>query len=172
MTVPAGEVIAERPTPGAPVHHGDVVQLVVSSGPPIVTIPDVHGLSTTSAERTLLGVHLHPDVASRSDDAPAHTVIGQEPDAGTQLRAGSNVVLIVSTGPDDDGDNGPAGANPANANPDNAGAPPGPPNPGASAAPGQTTNGPDDASPPPGWLRRQWWHLFHHRRHAPDPGAP
>jgi serine/threonine-protein kinase len=161
MTVPAGEVIAERPSPGAPVHHGDAVQLVVSSGPPIVTVPDVHGVSTANAEHALLAVHLHPNVASRADDAPPQTVIAQDPAAGTQVRGGTNVVIIVSTGPGE-------------ANPGNDSTPPDVPNAGSSAAPNPNITGPDNnASPPPGWLRRQWWHLFHHRRHdAPPPPPP
>jgi eukaryotic-like serine/threonine-protein kinase len=149
MTVPAGNVIAERPAPGARVHQGDAVQLVVSSGPPIVTVPDVRGKATTSAERVMLGVHLHPNVASRPDDAPARTVIAQQPDPGTQLRGGANVVLIVSSGPPQD-DNADAGTAPG-------------------AGPGNDNS---NATPPPGWLRRQWWHLFRHHRHPDGPPPP
>jgi hypothetical protein len=165
MTVPSGDVIAERPAPGTRVHHGDVVQLVVSSGPPIVAVPDVRGMGTSAAEHALLGIHLHPNVASRADAAPAHTVIGEDPSPGTRLRAGGNVAILVSTGPDvidvndgDDRDNGDA-------------VQPIAPTPG-NVAPDPNLTGPDDAPPPPGWLQRQWRHLFHHHHHGPPPPSP
>jgi eukaryotic-like serine/threonine-protein kinase len=138
MAVPAGSVISERPEPGARVHHGDLVQLVVSSGPPIITVPDVRGMDAASAEHTLLGVRLHPNVASRPADAPPNTVVAQDPLAGAHIRAGSNAVLVVSTGPQ-------------------------PP----AASDGDSDG--NNATPPPGWLRREWWYLFRHR-HRHDPG--
>ena len=40
-TVPAGNVISQNPAPDTRVSPGDTVQLVVSSGVPLVTLPDV-----------------------------------------------------------------------------------------------------------------------------------
>lgn len=99
MVVPAGTVIAEDPSPGTDVRRGSVVRLTVSSGPPLVSVPDVGEMDAATAERTLLGRKLHANVSSRPADAPPNTVISQNPPAGTTVRAGTTAVIVVSTGP-------------------------------------------------------------------------
>jgi serine/threonine-protein kinase len=51
--VPAGQVIRQTPADGTVVHRGDTVTLTVSSGPPIVTVPNVVGLRTRDARIAL-----------------------------------------------------------------------------------------------------------------------
>ena len=40
-SVPSGQIISQDPTSGSRAHHGDTVNVVVSSGPNSVTVPDV-----------------------------------------------------------------------------------------------------------------------------------
>jgi eukaryotic-like serine/threonine-protein kinase len=99
MVVSAGSVIAENPAPGTPVGRGSIVRLVVSSGPPLVRVPDVGTMDAATAEQTLLSRKLHANVSSRPANAPPNTVIGQTPAAGATVRAGTTAVILVSTGP-------------------------------------------------------------------------
>src|SRR4029078_5561833 len=48
-TVPSGSVISQNPTAATQVNVGSAVALVVSSGPPQVAVPNVGGLTQTSA---------------------------------------------------------------------------------------------------------------------------
>ncbi|WP_425956884.1 Stk1 family PASTA domain-containing Ser/Thr kinase [Xylanimonas sp. McL0601] len=52
-TVPAGRVIRQSPESGAQAHRLDTVMLTVSSGPPIVDVPDVVGMRTAEATDAL-----------------------------------------------------------------------------------------------------------------------
>jgi hypothetical protein len=99
MRIPAGTVISESPVPGTHVQRGSVVRLLVSSGPPLVHVPDVDTMDVATAEQTLLRAKLHTSIASRPNDAPPNTVIGQNPPPGATVRAGTTAVILVSTGP-------------------------------------------------------------------------
>ena len=48
-TVPAGNVISQNPTAGTSVAAGSAVNLVVSTGPAPVTVPDVVGQTQAAA---------------------------------------------------------------------------------------------------------------------------
>lgn len=52
-TVPAGQVIGSSPAAGAEAPAGSTVTVVVSSGPPMVTVPNVDGMSVTQAQAAL-----------------------------------------------------------------------------------------------------------------------
>ncbi len=51
--VPAGQVISQSPAPDVEAEKGSVVEIVVSSGPAQVTIPDLVGQSAAAASNTL-----------------------------------------------------------------------------------------------------------------------
>jgi serine/threonine-protein kinase len=53
---PAGDVIKQHPAPGDVLTEGGVLDVVVSSGPPLVRVPTVVGLSCTHAIAALAGV--------------------------------------------------------------------------------------------------------------------
>ncbi len=100
-TVAAGTVISHTPGAGASVAAGSAVDLVVSTGPVLVTVPNVVGLAQADAEAAISAAGLtvgtitptnHPTVA-------AGTVISHTPGAGASVAAGSAVDLVVSTGP-------------------------------------------------------------------------
>src|SRR5439155_24988416 len=48
-TMPAGSIISENPAAGTQVVSGSAVALVVSSGPPLVAVPNVVGLTQAAA---------------------------------------------------------------------------------------------------------------------------
>ena len=113
-TVPAGDVISQNLTAGTSVAPGTAVDLVVSLGPALVTVPDVVGLSEAGAEAAIVGSGLTVGglATATSDTVPAGDVISQNPTAGTSVAPGAAVDLVLSRGTDDDvfcGDVHPAG---------------------------------------------------------------
>ena len=113
-TIPAGRVASSTPIASASVAKGSTVQLVVSSGRPLV--PNITpGSSVAQAQQILRNAdltagpgagttHSHPT-------APPGSVIGTSPSAGTAMDVGSPVTLVISSGPaprrhsrSDDGD--------------------------------------------------------------------
>jgi len=100
-TVPAGSVISESPVAGTSVAQGSSVNLVVSSGPAQVAVPNVVG-STQAAATTAItgaGLVLGTVTTASSTTVAAGNVISESPVAGTQVNVGSAVNLVVSSGP-------------------------------------------------------------------------
>ncbi len=99
-TVPAGRVISQYPAAGASAVSGSLVALVVSTGPQLVTVPNVAGRPQAEAQNTVTGAGLSMGTVTGqcSDTAAYGVVIGQTPAAGTEVAAGTAVNLAVSTG--------------------------------------------------------------------------
>lgn len=100
-SVPAGSVISQNPTAGTEVAPGTAVALVLSSGPELVGVPNVVGSTESQALAAITGAGLNVAgiTAVNSATAPAGNVISQNPAAGSNVAPGSNVDLVVSTGP-------------------------------------------------------------------------
>ena len=98
--VPANRVISQSPTGGAWVSPGSAVNLVISSGPCPVSVPNVVGMAKAAAESAILSVGLAVGTESSqcSDMVPADQVISQSPTGGTSVPAGSAVNLTISSG--------------------------------------------------------------------------
>ena len=78
-----------------PIDH-----LVVSSGKERFTIPDVHDQSQHDAQAALAKFPFQISVVQQtSDSVPNGNVIGTDPSAGTQVKRGQTVRLLVSSGP-------------------------------------------------------------------------
>jgi eukaryotic-like serine/threonine-protein kinase len=94
-----GTVIAQDPGPTSSVDKGSGVDLVIAK-PPTVQVPNVVGLDGDSARTKLqgLGFEVISDTET-SDTVPTGVVIRQSAGAGTQVDAGSRVVITVSSGP-------------------------------------------------------------------------
>ena len=94
------EGLALRTVPGAgtEVERGERIQLFISSGPELVAVPAVIGLSHDSAEAQISGAGLVPAVQEAESEEPEGEVISQDPSAGSELRVGSTVTITVSTG--------------------------------------------------------------------------
>ena len=100
-TVPAGSVIDQSPAAGAKVAVGTPVSLTVSLGPAgVVKVPDVRGLPEEAAISILKKAGLTVDKILRQPDptVPTGHAIGTKPEAGTQVKIGSAVTLIISDG--------------------------------------------------------------------------
>jgi len=98
--VPAGRVISQTPTGGTSVLYGSAVNLVVSSGPCPVTVPDVVGQDQVAAQGTLTaaGFVIGSVSAVCNNSVPAGNIISQSPSGGATALYGSTVTLVVSTG--------------------------------------------------------------------------
>jgi serine/threonine-protein kinase len=97
-SVPAGRAIRTVPSAGEEVERGERVQLFVSSGPELVAVPDVVGLSRGSAEAALSDAGLEVAIEEEESEEPEDDVISQNPAAGTELERGDTVTITVSTG--------------------------------------------------------------------------
>jgi serine/threonine-protein kinase len=99
MTVPAGNVISSTPNSGS-LLPGQTVTLVVSTGKPTVTVPNLGGDSFSSARSALAAVGLAASEQDQyNDNVPKGVVIGTIPAAGTAATVGSSVTVVVSLGP-------------------------------------------------------------------------
>lgn len=95
-----GLVIAQSVAAGKEVDSGTLVDLVVSTGPPreVVDVPNVVEMKLIEARRILTSLGLRTD-NMRYEFSTAYepnVVIRQEPEVGSPIKRGSNVVLIVS----------------------------------------------------------------------------
>ena len=101
LSVPAGVVLSQDPAAGTLVAVNGAVNLVVSSGVPIVTLPNLAGQTLAAATATLqnAGLVVGTTTNATSTTVPSGSVISQSPAAGTQVVYGSAVNLVVSSGP-------------------------------------------------------------------------
>lgn len=96
---PRGTVFRQDPQAGVELDRGDHVQLVVSSAPPRLLVPDVVGLEADAAKQTLSAAGLVPDQQAAFARKKRGTVVEQDPKAGTRLEKGDTVSITVSKGP-------------------------------------------------------------------------
>ncbi|HEX5586761.1 MAG TPA: PASTA domain-containing protein [Acidimicrobiia bacterium] len=97
---PAGIVIAQRPVAGAFVSDDGTVDLVVSRGPPKVTVPEVTSASIADATAMLERLGFAVSVERRNDEsAPVDAVLGTDPPSGSRQAKESVITLLVSDGP-------------------------------------------------------------------------
>ncbi len=99
-TVERGAVISTDPAAGARIRKGDAVSFTLSDGPRKVKLPDVAGYREDRARALLQDEGLEPGMVTRefSDDVPSGFVVSTSPAAGTEVRGGSAVALVLSKG--------------------------------------------------------------------------
>lgn len=98
--LPPGRVIRTDPPPTSKVKRDSVVTVYVSTGPPIVRVPNVVGKSQDEAGAALTKAGFKLDVQQDySDTVPAGSVIRQDPAAASSVAKFSTVNLVVSQGP-------------------------------------------------------------------------
>ena len=96
---PVDTVLEQDPLPDDRVDEGTTIELSVSSGPSIVKVPDVQGLSEGQATKRLEDLGFEVDPGFRfSDRVPKGRVVGTEPGPGTEISSGSTIKLLVSNG--------------------------------------------------------------------------
>jgi beta-lactam-binding protein with PASTA domain/predicted Ser/Thr protein kinase len=97
---PAGTVISQDPKPETTVVEGSTVEVRVSKGEELATVPDVLFQDQASAEAELktAGFKVNATTAP-SDTVSKGLVSDQTPDPGTGAAKGSTVAIVVSSGP-------------------------------------------------------------------------
>lgn len=100
-TVAAGNVISQTPAATTSVAPGSAVDLVVSTGPALIAVPGVTGLTQADAETAITnaGLTVGTVTTASSNTVAAGSVISQTPAGGTEVTTGSSVDLVVSSGP-------------------------------------------------------------------------
>jgi serine/threonine-protein kinase len=95
--VPAGEV-AQEPAAGTKIAKGSTVVLIVSTGVPKVSVPDVRNQPVTSAIQLLVAQGLNPKTVYVYSSAQNDTVTAQSPAPKDIVKKGSTVRINVSKG--------------------------------------------------------------------------
>lgn len=100
---PKGIVIDQDPGAGDKADKGSKVDLVVSSGPEPVAVPDVVNVQRAKAINTLedAGFKVREGQRETSADVKPGFVIRQSPAAGDEVAPGSTITIVVSSGPED-----------------------------------------------------------------------
>ncbi len=89
-----GSVISVRPGEGTVVDSGSTVSLVVSKGPPPVTVPNLIDMPRDKAVATLSNLGLKARVLE-GDFSPLNRVISQSATAGSEVPKGSTITLRI-----------------------------------------------------------------------------
>src|SRR5262249_2005621 len=98
--VPAGTAFGEEPVAGAKVEQGDLVSVLVSSGPAGVTVPAMVGQQVEQAKALLASGGLTATVTTTySEVVRAGEVISTTPRSGGHVPQAGSVALLVSNGP-------------------------------------------------------------------------
>jgi serine/threonine-protein kinase len=99
-TVAAGQVLRTDPAGGDRVLDGGTVTLTMSKGVEEYQLPDLAGKTLDQAQDAILGIKLGygKAVGRWSDTVPKGQVIATDPAAGTTLRPGTSVDVVVSKG--------------------------------------------------------------------------
>ena len=94
-SIPEGAIISQTPAAGSSVAQGTTVNVVVSLGPPLVTVPDVLDMPLDQAIAALKAVGLKYSTYEPLGVSPLNRVISQDPDGGSTAPKGSTVNLGV-----------------------------------------------------------------------------
>ena len=98
--IPEGRVISSDVAGGDEATRPGPIGIVVSSGPPRASVPDVRGVDVDDAVARLDGSFDTSVVEEGSETAPAGSVLRQSPDPGTRAVLGSTVTLTVARAPE------------------------------------------------------------------------
>jgi eukaryotic-like serine/threonine-protein kinase len=91
-TIPSGDVISLTPPSSTVVPYGSTVTVTVSTGPPIVQIPNVIGDTVSQATSALQSAGLN--VAGVQGD-PNGMAQGTQPPTGSTVKVGSSVTILT-----------------------------------------------------------------------------
>ena len=95
---PEGEVLTQEPEAGEEADAGSTVVLEVSSGPPLVPVPDVVGLTSNQAGVELGRAGFEVTFQEEASSQPEGQVLRTDPPPGTELEKGQGVTVFTSTG--------------------------------------------------------------------------
>ncbi|MBV8163455.1 MAG: PASTA domain-containing protein [Candidatus Eremiobacteraeota bacterium] len=97
---PKDVIIGQLPSAGEKVREGRVIDIILSDGVPLVSVPNVSNMSLRDAKLTLSNAHLTIGTVTQTKnlDIIAGQVLNQRPDPFTQVPAGSAVDIQVASG--------------------------------------------------------------------------
>jgi beta-lactam-binding protein with PASTA domain len=99
-TIAKGKATRTDPANGQSVGVGSTVTLYISSGKPMVTVPNVIGQSLSSARSQLNNAGFVVSTTNQTTTtAPQGNVVDQSPAGNTRVPAGSTVNLVVAQAP-------------------------------------------------------------------------
>ncbi|WP_327718167.1 Stk1 family PASTA domain-containing Ser/Thr kinase [Streptomyces sp. NBC_00490] len=93
---PKGNVCTQDPKPGIEVEKQSTVNLVVSTGAPKVTVPDVEGIQFEQAKSDLEDKGFRVEQKTEESDRTPGVVTGQDPEGGTEKEKGTTITLTVA----------------------------------------------------------------------------
>jgi serine/threonine-protein kinase len=94
---PAGLVSAQNPGPGELAAKGSTVQITISTGPELATVPDVVGETAGDARAMLQDAGFRPRTIFQdvTDPLQEGVVLDQDPSGNSQARPGTTVTIVV-----------------------------------------------------------------------------
>lgn len=98
---PTNTVLSQDPRSGSKIAKGKSVDLTISKGEKKVgiTLPDYSGMSVDGVQSNLGANKLKlGSITQQSSSQPSGTVIGQSPAAGSEVKEGESVNIVVSSG--------------------------------------------------------------------------
>ena len=101
--IPAGQVVGTDPTSGKQLSTGHTVVITLSAGPHYYAIPSVANQASFDTARSALVAAGPLTIAPApkpqySDTVPEGRVVGTTPKAGTRVRSGQLITIVVSKG--------------------------------------------------------------------------
>ncbi len=94
-TVPKGSVLSQGTKAGTQVARGTTVTVVLSQGPPLVTVPDVFKMDRNKAKKVLEKAGFKVVFYEPYSVTPFNQVVSEDPGGGTQAPLGSTVRLGI-----------------------------------------------------------------------------
>ncbi|MEO5825247.1 MAG: PASTA domain-containing protein [Gemmatimonadales bacterium] len=95
----AGMITTQEPLGGSKARRGTMVNLTVSAGPVIATVPDVTEFTVERARAAILSAGLSPGrIDTVADTMSLGMIISTSPAAGWTVRRGSSIAITVSAG--------------------------------------------------------------------------
>ncbi len=93
-------VVGQDPQPGGKLVKGGTITLTLSLGPERFVVPDLAGLELAAARGELeqLNLKLKEGAGQYSDTVPEGAVIASDPKAGTELKRGATIAVVLSKG--------------------------------------------------------------------------
>jgi beta-lactam-binding protein with PASTA domain/predicted Ser/Thr protein kinase len=93
-----GTVIGTDPPAGSTINRSATVTLTISRGQNRVAVPSVVGEQESAAQSEITGANLQAKTKQQSSSEPAGQVLSQSPSGGAQVKPGSTVTIVVSSG--------------------------------------------------------------------------
>lgn len=100
-TVAAGNIIEQSIAPGEEIISEEtVLEFTVSKGPELIELKDLAGYNAKGIDEYAASVGLNIDISKEEyhDTVEKGLVISQDPKAGTELKKGDNVTVVLSKG--------------------------------------------------------------------------